>query len=278
MDTKSFLHNLCLPGADRKGIILSETQRQGLKARVLGLSQKEHILIDPPLKSRPGARPVILVAHYDRVKGAPGANDNGASVANLLLLLERVKTLGERALWPEIRVIFTDGEELSEGMRPDEQGAFELGKFLKKTRLAGAFYLVLDMTGIGDTVVLGRSVQPLVERNGTQLDPMIKNYLAANRLIAKKVLAGIHEGFLLEAHTPFSDDLGLLMAGITSCQISLLPRKQAELYKREPEPNLPNAWRTMHTPEDKPDNLWPQSFAVVQDLLDQFLAYPIPKL
>ena len=61
----------------------------------------------------PGTQPngaVMMVAHYDSVPSSPGAGDNAASVAAILEALRALK--GAPALWDDLIVLFTDGEEL----------------------------------------------------------------------------------------------------------------------------------------------------------------------
>src|SRR5262249_33098646 len=138
----------------------------------------------------------------DRVAGSPGANDNGASVLALVGYLSRKRNS------PALRVVFTDGEELSAGQGAAEQGSYALAS--RWGRLPGLFPVVLDMTGIGDTFVLGR-LGGLVAPGG-EYD--------RQRLRAKRVLAACGAGDPVEANTPFSDDLGFLRAGTSAVQLS----------------------------------------------------------
>jgi hypothetical protein len=54
----------------------------------------------------PGRKTLLFSAHYDAVKGSPGANDNASGVAVLLGLCQKVKNVQI-----PIRVIFFDREE-----------------------------------------------------------------------------------------------------------------------------------------------------------------------
>jgi aminopeptidase YwaD len=56
-----------------------------------------------------GDRALVLIAHHDAVPGSPGANDNGASVAILLSLLERWASREPRG---RVRLLFPACEEL----------------------------------------------------------------------------------------------------------------------------------------------------------------------
>ena len=57
-----------------------------------------------------GDRTLLLVAHHDAVPGSPGANDNAASVAILLALLERLAAAPPSRA--RVRLLFTACEEL----------------------------------------------------------------------------------------------------------------------------------------------------------------------
>lgn len=56
-----------------------------------------------------GDRPLVLIAHHDAVPGSPGANDNAASVAILLTLLDR---WAAREPPGRVRLLFPACEEL----------------------------------------------------------------------------------------------------------------------------------------------------------------------
>ncbi len=53
---------------------------------------------------------VYLVAHYDSVPNAPGANDDGAGVASILETIRALRASGERPR-NDVVVLLTDGEE-----------------------------------------------------------------------------------------------------------------------------------------------------------------------
>jgi hypothetical protein len=216
----------------------------------------------------PSEGELVLVAHYDRQPGTPGANDNSASVFHLLNYLARSSGRASH------RVVFTDGEEVFGDRQVSLQGARLLGDFWKSVHRIPRV-LVLDMCGIGDTFVLGHLSEHLKASIGLAEDPATK----ALRLWTRRLLAGTDAGDFIEIDTPFSDDLGFLWSGIPAVQISLLPRKQALKYQKERKNNpmessLPEAWRTMHTSQDLPQDLWPQSKVLLQKLLDRIDQVP----
>jgi anti-sigma factor RsiW len=61
------------------------------------------------LKGSANSRAVLLMAHYDSVKNAPGAADDGAGIASILETLRALRS--GRPLKDDVIVLFTDGEE-----------------------------------------------------------------------------------------------------------------------------------------------------------------------
>jgi hypothetical protein len=179
-------------------------------------------------------------------------------------------------------VVFTDGEELPAGAAATDQGAFALARHWGP--VPHLVPVVLDMTGIGDTLVLGHLGEHLVRRTRSESSPTDPDSYARTRLAARRWLAACGAGDTLEVNTPFSDDLGFFLAGIPAVQVSLLPRKEALAYRRlrtdpgeldgRPPGDLPPSWRTMHTPADAPGLLWPESRALVAQALDKLEGFP----
>jgi len=275
-DLPPWFARFCSPGIDRL-LVLAEVLRGAfLPFEVVTTGRFRHLQVrfDRPPEPRAGEK--VLVAHYDRVAGTPGANDNGASVLALVDYLRRSRAPGA------MRVVFTDGEELPLGAAASDQGAYALARHWGP--IAGLFPVVLDMTGIGDTVVLGHLGEQLYRRSRSEATPAPDAY-AHRRTLAKRFLATCGAGDTLEVNTPFSDDLGLFLAGIPAVQISLLPRKEALAYRRvRAEPGefsgsapgaLPPAWRSMHGPDDSPEALWPQSRELMAQILDKLEGFPV---
>ncbi len=222
---------------------------------------------------------LLLVAHYDRQPGTPGANDNSASIRHLLDYLARQSVLLRQGRQPR-RVVFTDGEEIFGERSVHQQGARLLGE-LWKSAGRQPFVIVLDMTGVGDTFVLGHLSESVRQKAGAT-DENTK----ALRLWVRRLLSATGAGDFVEIDTPFSDDLGFLSSGIPAVQISLLPKKQALMYRKQYMKRdsqdlvsrlpLPTAWQTMHTLQDVPQNLWAQSRPLMAQFLE--LASSIPFL
>jgi len=262
-----WFRSLCALGADRFDVLTRALTELHIAFDVVETGPFRHVQARGVLPLKPRSGEKLLLAHYDRVDGTPGANDNGASV---LALVEYAAQ--RRAQTP--RIVFTDGEELS-GQFAADQGSFALARGWDR----GLLPLVLDMTGIGDTVILGHLAEHLVKQSRGTAPPAeasAKVRRAARRFLAQ--CGGV------EINTPFSDDLGLLLAGVPSMQISVLPRGEAEEYKLrrkapgelsgEPAGALPPSWRAMHTADDRPETLWPESRRLIAGVLETFERFP----
>lgn len=91
-----------------------------------------------------GDRVLVLIAHHDAVPVSPGANDNAASVAILLQLMDRIATSVPPGL--RVRLIFTAAEEL---------GYLGARAYVAQHSLDGiAGVLSLELCGIGDSIAL----------------------------------------------------------------------------------------------------------------------------
>ena len=91
-----------------------------------------------------GDRVLLLIAHHDAVPGSPGANDNAASVAILLTLLERLASRAPTRL--RVRLLFPACEELG------YVGARAYARTLDARGIVGA--LSLELPGVGDSLAL----------------------------------------------------------------------------------------------------------------------------
>ena len=270
------------PNADRFGILSEHTERLGLSAVVIPIQENRHFFIFPKnsnLKPHAGGSfpfcgqsPVVLTAHYDRVPGSSGANDNSAAVFHLLkaaLILNRQKI-------DKWIIIFTDKEELQSGEGIGAQGSFSLAEKLRLWGLAKARIFNFDACGTGDTFVfsstsgylLSKKKKPGFRRASQTIDLLRETALAAaRRLRYSKVLS---------VPTPFSDDAGFLKGGIPAQTITMLPAGEAGPYATmlRVSPKLadmiiagsadrklvPETWRHLNGPEDTYLRLTPEHY------------------
>lgn len=89
---------------------------------------------------------LVVGAHYDAVPNAPGANDNGAAVVQLMevaYLLDQLRLMGQQE--PNVTICFWDHEEIF--------GSKYMGsKLFLKTR-SPKQAIVVDVSGIGEAYV-----------------------------------------------------------------------------------------------------------------------------
>ncbi|MCL2601295.1 MAG: M28 family peptidase [Treponema sp.] len=275
------------PDANRFELLKQIIEEAALDCKVLELADHCHFFILPPrgdtskletpkAEKAPHAGRTILVAHYDRCAGSPGANDNSAGV---FLLLETAMKLKVSAAKNWL-VIFTDKEELHCGQSIVEQGAYKLAQELKQLGTAAQIFC-FDACGTGDTLVISTTAEHLLKKegNGKNLQRSVK----ALQMLAHNTAINLGMEKVLLAPTPFSDDAGFLRAGLAAQTITMLPAAEcahlvAELHK---SPDLagalinaelrqtcrahaiPETWRNLNGPRDSLLRLTPQHFRAV---------------
>lgn len=280
------------PNCNRRDFIVDALERRGIKAVVMPIDGKEHIyVVFPQEKYNPLFGIKTVIAHYDRFTGSPGANDNSSSVFSLMDFAERLMEFRGQH---NIRMIFTDGEELtdsSDGV--SSQGAFALASLFRRLGITDEAY-VFDCMGRGTVPVMGSGTIPqgapaALKRRFTEL-----NERAAAML---KAAAG---GKFLRLPVGYSDNAGFLAAGIPAVAITMLPDTEAETYitnlmktpalqafvtnktvaagttKEALSALLPQTWRLFHTTGDDAASLTPESFSVTAAILDKLARIRTP--
>jgi hypothetical protein len=279
------------PAADRYGILgsLLEELEFGYSSIILegsAGSKLRHFFVVPRREQSfpPGEYPAIaLVAHYDRVEGSPGANDNSAAVFMLLEAALKMRDAGLRN-W---LLIFTDKEELGAGEGLQDQGAYGLAKSLRETSLRDCRFYIFDACGCGDTLIIS-----------TMADHLLRNETGPAAARKRRIVKTLRDGALKTARnlmmekvllvpTPFSDDAGFLRAGLAAQTITVLPSDEAaslaSLLRTRPEfidalisrealaatrsnpqavakLQLPATWRSLNGPGDSPHRLTPRHY------------------
>jgi len=268
------------PHADRFRILKESLEETKLDYTVLEIAGNRHIVVTPPLSMEqfPQRRPPpVLVAHYDRAPGSPGANDNSAGV---FLLLEAAIKLKNSAAANWV-VIFTDKEELKSGEGIAAQGAYTLALGFKNLKMEKSKIFCFDACGVGDTLVISTTADHLLkkEAGGKKLQKAV--------LALQKTALGTARDLglakVLLAPTPFSDDAGFLRAGLAAQTITMLPsaeciglaaalRKSADLAdtlinatfsKDNRAAAIPETWRSLNSPSDSYLRLTPEHFRTV---------------
>ncbi|MDR3122239.1 MAG: Zn-dependent exopeptidase M28 [Treponema sp.] len=282
------------PDADRYGILadLLEELEFGYSSIVLGSSggrKLRHFFVLPHRGQSflPGEYPAIaLVAHYDRVEGSPGANDNSAAVFMLLEAGLRMRDAGLRN-W---LIIFTDKEELSYGEGLRDQGSYGLARSLRETSLKDCRFYIFDACGCGDTLIISTMADHLLRNETGPAAARKRHIVKALRDRALKTVRNLPLEKALLVPAPFSDDAGFLRAGLAAQTITVLPSAEAaglaSLLRTKPEYidalisreallaakarpqtgtklQLPETWRSLNGPEDGPQRLTPQHYSRV---------------
>lgn len=220
-----------------------------------------NIVVDIP----PGtpARRLLFSAHYDAVRGSPGANDNASGVAVLLGLCHKLRD--GRA---PIRAVFFDREEAWLHVPLLRLGLLGSFHYVLKNGLkdAAAVYN-LEFCGMGDCL----AVWPILQ-NERRLRAFQEVEKAAARLALPMKAAHIPWFIISSDHLPFR--LRGLPDALT---LSLLPGGQAKVLE-ERLGNLPRllfrgrqVWPeplcSMHTSRDTSSRLSEGSLGVMLSLL-----------
>ncbi len=140
------------PDCDRYKFLCTLLSDSGIDYSSIILEEKKHIHINFPKRAyNPLFRIKTIITHYDRVMGTPGANDNSAAVFQVLNFVQR---LWQSPGFHNMRIIFTDGEELGVEQGVSAQGAFAIGAKFRKLGITNDDVFVFDGCGRGDVLVI----------------------------------------------------------------------------------------------------------------------------
>ena len=277
------------PDANRYQVLLETAESLELNFAVITIDDKRHFFIYPPAHKQNisagnifpfrGQKPVILCAHYDRVEGSPGANDNSAAVFQLL---KAALKLGkdETDYWI---IIFTDKEELRNGETINEQGSFTLAEKLRNWGLGDAQVYIFDACGTGDTLIISKTTDYILKGKESKGVFKIRQHIDTLRNHALDTAHHLRLYNTLMIPTPFSDDAGFLKAGMPAQTISMLPTTEsgpfASFLRKRPDfgemvingsakisqdrIRIPETWRCLNTASDSYLRLTPQFFEIV---------------
>ena len=255
MSAEEELQTFCRSGCDRYDYLEEWFHRERIEASVIKTEDLNHFLVRPGKERGYDRKGYLktLVAHYDRFPGSPGANDNGAAVMQLLALC---RYLEDGRYTHNCQILLTDGEELGEKRNRTDQGSFLLGKLFRDNGLEKTVMIILDMCGIGDTMIYSTGMEKL---NGAASEREKKMFRPVINLIRS-----YSRGKALPVTEKYSDDLGFLAHDFLTLQVSLI--KWKERFSLQ-EGEIPESWQTMHTPLDEPDRLEKQSFRIMEGFL-----------
>ena len=256
-------HAFMAPGCDRLVRLSGMLARRGLEGKVLCIGERRHLLV----RLRPGQPAILLIAHYDRVEGSPGALDNSAACFVLAQAGRRIRD--DVAARKGILLLFTDGEEAAATGNPLSQGSFALATGIKMViGAARPEIFVFDVVGRGSRLIMSTASRLGGEGQGQAARAMLDTMEAR----AAEAAGQVGMSRPLRLPLPWSDDLGFALAGMPSLVLSLLPAIEAEALLRgvanaaspsasrlpsREELGLawPSTWERLHGPNDLPEML-----------------------
>lgn len=280
------------PDCDRAEFIQSYLAKRGVQSVDINLEGKKHIYVKFPVSQYNSQFKLkTVIAHYDRAPNSPGANDNSA--ADFCIMDWAVRLSKMTGKFHNVRILFTDGEELGDN-GVTEQGSFAIASIFRRLGLTNDDVYVFDCVGRGDVPVIGKNsglTAPAFsfKKKLSQLENRIEKIFRAAKV----------ENWLT-LPLSYSDNAGFVALGIPAVAITMLPKKEADLYMkalaREKkleayvlrraeagcfgdskldalertrfETMIPETWRMFHTNRDSSENLTEESFSVMAKILD----------
>lgn len=242
---------------DRKTFIQKYLNEAGLDAPVISLEGKNHIYVKfPQSQYNPNFRIKTVIAHYDRVPESPGANDNSAAVFSLL---EWAVRLSKIPGFHNVRLIFTDGEELgSEGVA--SQGSYPLAALFRRLGILNDDVFVFDCMGRGDVPILAETLLP------KEVSRKFVNRFCDLEGRAQKLIQTASGGKWFSLKCNYSDNASFIANGIPAVAITLLPSEEiSSALKGEVVPT----WKLFHTMDDNMESLTPDAFDLTASILNQ---------
>ena len=251
------------PTCDRARFIQEYLKAGGLDSSIISLEGKNHIYVKFPRRQyNPMFRIKTVIAHYDRI--GIGANDNSVAVfclmewARRLVVPETVE--GPHTPTPHnIRLIFTDGEELGQKGGIAQQGAFPLAKTFRKLGITNDDIYVFDCMGRGDVPILAQAkIPPNVSTKFlTQYSQLEER--------TKKILQTVSKGKWFMLPVNYSDNASFIANGLPAVAITMLPSQEVQQTLNN---QLPPTWQYLHTPQDNLASLTPESFQIFHTILN----------
>ncbi|NLK45790.1 MAG: M28 family peptidase [Treponema sp.] len=263
---------------DRCSFLINWLKDHDIQCTLVPIDDSKHIYINFPSKCYdPRFRVKTILVHYDRAENSPGANDNSAAVFEVLAFLVRLKKFKTPH---NMRVFFTDGEEMGALGGVSDQGSYGIASNFKKFGITNDDVIALDGCGRGDVLVISTTGR---KSPGTQLFKKKFNDLYERMIdLARQV----SPQKWVTAPVPYSDNAAFIASGIPAVAITMLPREEATALMRNVQRDksfenallnnsvvntdlLPMTWRFMHTPFDTPESLTQESFVLMEKFLDE---------
>lgn len=253
-------YDFILPQCDRLFFIQNYLFMNGVKSVITPLNKRQHILVQFDKKFYNSKyRTKTLIAHYDRVQNTPGANDNSAAIWQLMNFAVELSKWNEAH---NVRIFFTDGEELGE-YGVGELGSFGIAQTFKKLNIINDDIFVFDCCGRGTCGVLASNVKK--SSTSSFLGKRIHELFSRTESLLLK--SGMK---YFELPCAYSDNAAFLLNGLPAVCLTLLPEEEALLYLKNKNCE-PYSWKLFHTPQDNLKSLTQESFSAMKKFLT-FLA------
>ena len=252
------------PVCDRAAFIQDYLKQAGLEAPIMQMEGKNHIYVKfPQSQYNPTFRIKTVIAHYDRFPGSPGANDNSAAVFCLMEWAAKLAKMTGGQFFHNIRLIFTDGEELGAAGGVSQQGAFPLAQVFRRLGITNDDIYVFDCMGRGDVPILTQTILP-----HKAPARFIKEFSALEQRAANLLQASAN-GRWFSLSCNYSDNASFIANGIPAVAITLLPSAEVTAATQGLQPQT---WQLLHTAADNIESLSPQSFEIFYNILNNLAA------
>ena len=255
----SIFNDFIAQNCDRAAFIQNYLNQAGLEAPILQMEGKNHIYVKfPQTQYNPMFRIKTVIAHYDRFPGSAGANDNSAAVFCLMEWAAQIAKITSPA-FHNIRLIFTDGEELGAAGGVSQQGAFPLAQVFRRLGITNDDIFVFDCMGRGDVPILTQTILP-----HTATAKFIKAFSELEQRAATLLQASANgRWFTLPCN--YSDNASFIANGIPAVAITMLPSAEVTAATQGIQPQT---WQLLHTQGDNLASLTPQSFEIFYNILN----------
>ena len=272
----SSFNDFIAPDCNRAAFIQNYLKAAGLEAPILQMEGKNHIYVKfPQSQYNSMFRIKTVIAHYDRI--GIGANDNSAAVFCLLEWAAKlaaipavecprsgcIETTAARTQFHNIRLIYTDGEELGAAGGVAEQGAFPLAQVFRRLGITNDDIFVFDCMGRGDVPILTQTILP-----PKAPARFVKDFSALEQRAAS-LLQTSAKGRWFSLPCNYSDNASFIANGIPAVAITMLPSAEVTAATRG---ETPLTWQLLHTAGDNLASLTPQSFEIFHNILNNLAA------
>lgn len=160
----------------------------------------------------------LFIAHHDKIELAPGANDNGAAIIELIYFAEYLKN---NNINKDLTICFTDNEEnLTRFENLEHMGSY---KIIEDHNSKIESVVVFDACGIGDSLII--------------------SYNKFNNYYHDVIM--FTDSYIIK--TPYSDNYCFDLFYIPSILVSFIPYKEIMGEKK--------TWKLMHTEFDNVDSI-----------------------